>query len=261
MDFCISVFRLTNRRGYALPAFNFGYTEKDTGTEWRLTCGGTRAYMVRHATPLNRDMDEQAADSHFMVRRVTAALMMSGFGLVQAESVGRVLFTDVWGETVNWTPHFDHPHPELGRMAEADTDVLYGWIKTLCIHTPLRRAAEDAHTALLNPHEALGFVYRGFEWLVEGMGFSWEDIAKELGGTKADIRELKKTANVETGVRHASKSGMKLRAIPENYGTWVAGLFDLINIARARVEPGYVSLAGKEGGKILAQAIPHVPFE
>ncbi len=253
MDFCISVFRLTNRRGYALPAFNFGYTEKDTGTEWRLTCGGTRAYMVRHATPLNRDMDEQAADSHFMVRRVTAALMMSGFGLVQAEPVGRVLLTDVWGETVNWTPHFDHPHPELGRMAEADTDVLYGWIKALCIHTPLRRAAEDAHTALLNPHEALVFVYRGFEWLVEGMGFSWED--------KADIRELKKTANVETGVRHASKSGMKLRAIPENYGTWVAGLFDLINIARARVEPGYVSVAGKDGGKILAQAIPHVPFE
>jgi hypothetical protein len=125
------------------------------------------------------------------------------------------------GEAVNWTAHFDHLNPELGRMTEADTQVLYGWITALCIHTPLRRAAEDAHTALLNPHGALVFVYRGFEWLVEGMGFSWEDIAKELGGTKNDIRELKKTANVETGVRHASKSGTKLRANPHNYGTRV----------------------------------------
>jgi hypothetical protein len=54
VDFAISVFLLKNRRGYSLPAFNFGYLEKETGTEWRLTCGGTRAYMVRHATPLNR---------------------------------------------------------------------------------------------------------------------------------------------------------------------------------------------------------------
>ena len=261
MDFAISVFRLSNRRGYSLPSFNFGYLEKDTGTEWRLTCGGTRAYMVRHATPLNRNMDEQAADSHFMMRRVTAALMMSGFGLFQAESVGRVLFTDVWGEAVTWTPHFDHPDPELTRMAQSDTDVLYGWIQALCVHTYLRRAAEDAYNALLNPHEALVFVYRGMEWLVEGMGFTWEGIAKELGASKNDIRELKKTANVETGVRHASKSGMKLRAIPENYGTWVAGLFDIINAARARVEPNYVSIGGEKGGEMISRAIPHVPFE
>ena len=91
MDFVVSVFRLLNRRGYALPAFNFGYKEKDTGAEWRLTCGGTRAYLARFATPLHHDMDEQAADSHFMMRRVTAALLMSGFGLFQAESAGRVL--------------------------------------------------------------------------------------------------------------------------------------------------------------------------
>ena len=55
--------------------------------------------------------------------------------------------------------------------------------------------------------------------------------------------------------------GQKLRAVPENYGTWVAGLFDMINAARTKVEPGYVSVAGKEGGKILSRAIPHVPFE
>ena len=69
----------------------------------------------------------------------------------------------------------------------------------LCKHTMLRRAAEDAHAAIMNPHEALVYVYRGLEWLVEGMAYSWEDIAKELGGTKDDIRELKKAANYESG--------------------------------------------------------------
>jgi len=162
---------------------------------------------------------------------------------------------------VHWTAYIDHPDPEVGAMPAESTEVLYGWIRALCTHTYLRRAAEDAHAALMNPHEALVFVYRGLEWLVEGMGFTWEDIAKELGGSKNDIRQLKKTANVETGVRHASKSGMKLRANPRSYGTWVAGLFDIISAARAKVEPGYVSTAGKPGGKIFSRAIPTVPFE
>jgi hypothetical protein len=57
------------------------------------------------------------------------------------------------------------------------------------------------------------------------------------------------------------ESGQKRRAVLENYGTWVAGLFDMSNAARTKVEPGYVSVAGKEGGKILSRATPHVPFE
>jgi hypothetical protein len=81
VNFVISVFQLDNSRGYSLPAFNLGYLEKDTGTQWQMNCAGTRAYLVRYATPLDRDMDEQAAESHFMVRRITAALLMSGFGL------------------------------------------------------------------------------------------------------------------------------------------------------------------------------------
>ncbi len=36
---------------------------------------------------------------------------------------------------------------------------------------------------------------------------------------------------------------------------------DMINAARAKVEPGYVTVAGKESGKILFRAIPCVPFE
>ena len=58
MDFVVSAFQLVNRRGYFVPPFNFTYKEKDTNAEWRATCGGTRAYMVRFATPLDRNMDE-----------------------------------------------------------------------------------------------------------------------------------------------------------------------------------------------------------
>ena len=55
MDFVISIFQLVSRRGYFVPAFNFGYGEKDTGTEWRISCGGPRAYLVRFHTPLARE--------------------------------------------------------------------------------------------------------------------------------------------------------------------------------------------------------------
>jgi hypothetical protein len=86
-----------------VPAFNFSYQEKGTDIAWRCTCGGTRAYLIRFGTPLSHDMDEQAAESHFMARRITASLLLSGFGLFIPEPTGRVLFTDVWGDAVNFT--------------------------------------------------------------------------------------------------------------------------------------------------------------
>lgn len=261
MDFVVSVFRLLNRRGYVVPAFNFGYLEKDTGVEWRATCGGTRAYMVRFATPLIRNLDEQAADSHFMMRRITSALLVSGFGLFEPEPVGRVLFTDVYGDTVSWVAHLDQPNPEMGAMSDERSKDLFGWIKALCVHTVLRRAAEDAHAALAHPHDALVYVYRGLEWLVVGLDLTWEDIAKEIGATAKDIRDLKKTANYDTGVRHATKTGVKMRADPFNYGTWVCGLFDALNVARERLEPGFKRMVQQEVGAAVARAAPYIPFE
>src|ERR1039458_2302943 len=138
---------------------------------------------------------------------------------------------------------------------------LYGWIKALCAHTVLRRAAEDAHSALAHPHEALIYVYRGLEWLVLGMNLTWEEIAKEIGATPKDIRDLKKTANVDTGARHATKTGLKLRADPFNYGTWVIGLFAAINVGREKWEPGFKRMSGEEVGLAVARATPHIPFE
>jgi hypothetical protein len=164
VDFLVSVFRLANRRGYFAPPFNFGYQEKNTGVEWRVTCGGTRVYLIRFATPLSRDLEEEAAESHFMMRRVCAALLIAGFGLFEPQPFGRVLFTDVWGEAVNFVAHLDQPDPELAVMPRDRAESLYGWIKAFSTHTMLRRAAEDAHSALTHPHEALIFVYRGLEW-------------------------------------------------------------------------------------------------
>jgi hypothetical protein len=261
VDFVASVFRLSNRRGYSVPAFNFGYLEKSTGIEWRLTCGGTRAYMVRFGNPLSHDLDEQAAESHFMMRRVTAGLLLCGFGLFEPEPVGRMLFTDIIGEKVQFTSHLDNPNPDVGAMAKERTDDFYSWVAAISTHTVLRRAAEDAHAALMHPHEALIYVYRGLEWLVVGMNMSWEDLGRDIGATPNEIRELKKTANVDTGTRHATKSGSKLRADPFNYGTWVIGLFDAINVARTKLEPGFNRMTGEQVGEAVARAVPHVPFE
>ena len=48
-----------------------------------------------------------------------------------------------------------------------------------------------------------------------------------------------------------------MQANLRNYGSRVAGLFDIIlNSAPVKTEPGYVSVAGKEGDKILAHQAP-----
>jgi hypothetical protein len=261
VDFVSSAFRLNNSRGYFVPAFNFSYQEEGTDIQWRCTCDGTRAYMIRFGTPLSHDMDEQAAESHFMVRRITASLLLSGFGLFIPEPTGRVLFTDVWGDAVNFTAQLDHPTPDLCAMEEGCKHALYGWIGALSAHTMLRRAAEDAHTALTHPHDALVCVYRGLEWLVVGLGTTWENIGSAIGATTNEMRELKKMANVDLGVRHASKTGTKMRADPFNYGTWVIGLFDAINAVRERLEPGFTKMTMKETGEAVARAAPFIPFE
>src|SRR6187549_614298 len=71
-----SAFKLSNRRGFFVPSVNIQYGERGTNIMWNLVCGGTRAYIVRFGSPLLDDPQEQAADSHFMVRRVTSSLVL-----------------------------------------------------------------------------------------------------------------------------------------------------------------------------------------
>ena len=83
--------------------------------------------------------------------------------------------------------------------------------------------------------------WRVLEWLLVGEGRSWKDLASDIGVSNKDIKSFKKLVNVNYGVRHASKSGEKLKADVENHGTWVAGLIAAINAARERLDEGYKS--------------------
>jgi hypothetical protein len=139
-------------------------------------------------------------------------------------------------------------------------DRVYDWLIALCKHHPLRRAADDAHLALTYPHEALVFVYRGLEWLKMSQQLEWEELASDVGVPMKHLGKLKKTANYESGVRHATSSGSKMRASADNYGTWVCALVDAINAARARLEPAFEKMSAQEVSKAILRAMPVVPY-
>lgn len=259
MDIAATVFRFSNRRGFSVPPLKVIYEENDTKEIWQINCGGTRGYFLRSGEAIDRSMDIQAADSHFMVQRITAALLISGFGLFEADATGRLLFTGITSE-FKWSSHFDRPNTFEKNDEQPDVVPTSDWLVALCTHRMLRRAINDAYQALLNPHEALVFVYRGLEWLKTAQELKWDDIAIDLGVTTPQIKELTKAANFETGVRHANRSGRKLRASLENYGTWVCGLLDGINAARARIEPGFIPMTSKTVAAAVAKAATINPF-
>lgn len=258
-DFAINVFRLVNSRGYSVPALNISYIEIDTGAEWRMTCGGSRAYLVRFGASLDHSFNAQSADSHFMVRRITSSLLLGGVGLFQAEAMGRLLFEGIEG-TVTWHSHLNLCDFMSEEQSDDIVDSVYDWCQVLCQHTVLRRAADDAHLALTYPHEALVFVYRGLEWLKLGLKITWKDLASDIGVSVNQIKKLKKTANIGTGVRHATPDGHKMRADAENYGTWVCGLVDAINASRARLDHSYQPMSSEQVGSAIMRAMPIVPF-
>ncbi|HWN09779.1 MAG TPA: hypothetical protein VNO50_11015 [Pyrinomonadaceae bacterium] len=260
MDIAISVFKLSNRRGFFVPGVNIQYGERDSNIVWNLVCGGTRAYIVRFGSPLLDDPEEQSAGSHFMVRRVTSSLVMGGAGLFQSEACGRLFLRNINGD-VSWDGYLDWPDLKAEEASRTSSDAVQDWCRALCSHTVLRRAADDAHAALSNPHEALMYVYRGLEWLVEGLGIDWKELATDLGASVTELRELKKAANVDTGVRHATKSGIKMRADTRNYYSWICALFDGINRARARLEPGFKPADPKRVAAAVGQALPMVPYD
>jgi hypothetical protein len=258
-DFAVSVFKLVNQRGYTVPPLNITYIESNTGYEWRMTCGGTRAYLVRFGDSLNDSLSEQAADSHFMVRRITGSLLIGGVGLFQPEAMGRVLFKGVQGY-VTWDTHLDKPDPTGNRQSDEIMDRVYDWCTVICQDHPLRRAVDDAHLSLTYPHDALVFVYRGLEWLKMSQKLEWEELANDMGVPMKHLRELKKMANQDTGVRHATHNGAKMRANPENYGTWVCALLDAINAARARLDPHFQRMNAEQVSSAVMRAMPVVPY-
>jgi len=260
-DIVVNVFRFVNPRGYFVPGLNIHYEEKGTGQLWQINCAGTRGYFLRFGmgSRIKDDFDEQAADSHFMVQRVTSALLIGGAGLFEAEAVGRLLFAGVEGE-ITWSSHLDRPDPFARLDDEPVRTAVLDWYQALCQHTILRRAANDAYLALSYPHDALVFVYRGLEWLKSGQNLKWEDIARDLKVPVKEVKNFTKLANHETGVRHATTSGKKIRASFDTYGTWVCGLLDAINAARARLEKKFTPMTPKAVGDTIAKAVPLIPY-
>lgn len=258
-EFVVSVFRLENTRGYSAPVINTGFEERDSGDGWHVICGGTRVYIARISGAIDKDFAEQSDDSHFVARRLTAALLLGGAGLFQYKATGRVILWDI-NQDFKWTVHLDRPDPDASEMPDI-TKASDEWWAALTQHTVLRRAAEDLHIALSQPAESLIFVYRGLEWIVKSFGIKWEDLATGIGVPFSEVRALKQLANDETGVRHGSKSGAKLRAVPENYGTWPCALLDAINFARQRLEGSYTPMSPKQAGAIVAKAVSAVAYE
>ena len=258
-DFAISVFKLTNLRGYTVPPLNVIYIERDTKNEWRMTCGGTRAYLVRFGNSIEDCQVEQAADSHFMIRRITSSLLIGGAGLFQAEAMGRILFKGVEG-SVTWDSQLDRPDPLCKAPSDEIIDSVHDWCSAICQNDPLRRAVDDAHMALTYPYEALVFVYRGLEWLKISQKLGWKDLANDIGVPMKHLSELKKTANYQTGVRHATQKGNKMRALPGNYGSWVCALLDAINAARCRLDKDFQRMSPEQVSNVVMRAMPVVAY-
>jgi hypothetical protein len=256
-DIAASIFRVSSRRNHFVPKLNIGYQEQGSRVHWQIVCGGTRAYAVRFAPTISDDnWWEETADSHFMMRRLTSALLISGAGLFHAEAMGRLIFNGMPDE-IRWTSQFDW----VGEVEDLDPTPVYDWFTAFSHHRVLGRAADDAHLALTYPSEAGVFVYRGLEWIVVTQHLSWSDIAKDIGVTPSEMKEFKKFTNYELGIRHAVKSGIKLRASPENYGTWVCALFDAINAARARLEPGFTPMTSTQVAEAVFKSAPRIPYD
>jgi hypothetical protein len=254
-DSVVSVYRVTNNRGLRVPAFQVDYHERESDVAWEMVFGGSRAYLARFGGKLDRNLDEQALESHFMARRFTSSLLLGGAGLFQAEAVGRLMFTDIKGE-IHWTAQLDRKEIAAPKASEEITAAVLDWYGALCDHTILRRAADDAYLALRHPHETYIFVYRGLEWLKEGLGVDWAQIARDIGVPLKDLGEFKKLANHETGVRHASKSGKKLRANAEDSAIAVCNLFDAIWAARKRIDSKWEGSSPEKRSEAVMMAAP-----
>jgi len=172
-DLIVNVFRLTNARYFMTPKIEFQCLEKDTGLQWHVVAGGSRAYLCRFGAGIadkedSDVMDAEAAESHFMMSSLQGALLLGGRGLFQAEAVGR-LFLSALPKLPEWVVQLN----ATDSQENVDTTAVYDWMGVLVRHTMLRRAAADAHLALSHPHEPGMFVYRGFERLVLGEGRRW----------------------------------------------------------------------------------------
>lgn len=263
VTFVCTVFELTSKSGYFLPEFNIEFVERGTGNSTYLTGGGTRLYASRLGPNLEPSSEVQAADSHVMADRVISALFISGGGLFWAKPKGRI-FLHTPLEALRWESQVDL-QPFYSERVRAvhdafDKDEFASWFQFVSDNVAIRRALHDAVQAMKDPVESFVYIFRGFEWLRNGLDLSWDEIARDVGVTTKQIKQVGQIANDETGVRHASKSGVKQRATLETYATWIAGLVDAIESARARIDITYTKSDVKTRANKLRAAMQFDPY-
>lgn len=260
-DIVVSVFKFENNKGYFVPRIEFGYLEKDTGVQWTINCGGTRGYFIRFGHNLNKSFDEQAADSHFMANRVTTALFLSGSGLFQAKSMGRVIIEDICLPELKVTTHIDlwDRQDKAGKDKEMNIEFV-DWYKFICANTLFRRAADDAYAALLNPVETDFFIYRGMEWLLKAAHIRWEELASDIGITPKEIKNFKKQVNHDLGQRHGIESGIKRRAEMKIYGPLIADFIYGLGNVRKRIDKNFPGFTTVKAAEIVKKAMSFVSY-
>lgn len=260
-DIIASIFKFENHKGCFVPRIGIQYLEEDTGAQWTINCGGTRGYFIRFGYNLNKDFDEQSADSHFMANRVTTALFLSGYGLFQAKSMGRILIENICLSEFNVTTHIDLWHKiEEGQDKEPINNKFLDWYNFICQNTLFRRAADDVYAALLNPVEVDFFIYRGMEWLLKAANIGWRELASDMGITFNDIKNFKKQVNYDLGQRHAVANGRKGRAAIENYGSLAVNFLYGLGNVRKRIDKKFPGLTSKKAAEIVLKAMPLVPY-
>jgi hypothetical protein len=243
-DAALTIFEMQNRRGYFVPEFNFHYEERHTGLHWFMTCGGDQAYVLRTGK-CEADFSDQMADSHFMINRIVGALLMSRAGLFTPITRGRVFFKSIRELNLEAQPFMEITYSDEVKRVHSGfgEDNFKGWLQAICETTFVRRAVDDAILAMRVPTEAFVYLYRGFEWLEDGLHISKKEMANAIGVNLKNLKDLGKLANVESGVRHASNTGVKIRANMLTDGTWICGLIDGINYARKKLDNAFVVMS------------------
>jgi len=260
-DVVVSIFKLKNERGFFVPNFDTRYLERDTGQEWIINCGGSRAYFIRIGDNLTKYFNEQSEDSHFMVKRLTTSLFLGCCGLFHPEATGRLIFEKICTPEFNIATHLDiwndTNKTSDDKLVLTEVTDWYGFISK---NTLFRRAAEDAYAALCNPIEADFFIYRGMEWLLQAGNIGWRELAEDIGVTFNEIKKFKQQVNVELGQRHGVKSGKKRRAKLLDYGAFVADFINGFCNVRKRVDPEFLGYSPKKAADIVTKAMPIVPY-
>jgi len=240
MNFAITIVSLARHtRLCDLPPLEFSYQELGGKVVWTIFGGGAKLLLIRYGDiDLSTEKIEvQEHDAKYMTSRVLAALTVSELGHCSPVDRVQVFLKDVQGEPFVFAPlevGENRPSPEDASRKVAD------WLEAFSDHSFLFRAADDANTALRILDEGLLFVYRGFEWLKQGLGITWRNLGQATDIDQKDINGLKAYVNPDSGIRHASRSGTRRRYPPVDVLVGAHLLLHATRVARCRVDPSYV---------------------